>query len=100
MLGRLGRSIFYFLTAISFVSGAWVVRNMSVNPGLLPMYDVAVAIVSQGVLTIWCLRDVYRRRFGDQRAALSWFAAILFLGVFGTTAYLLCVKRRQWFPEG
>ena len=89
--------LFYALTVIAFFGLGLGVWDM-IAPGVGPFYDVAIAIITQGILMIWCLRDLYKRRFPDQRTHLNWFAAFLFLGVFTTTAYLLLVKRRQWSP--
>lgn len=99
MLHAWRKLFFLVLTLISAVSGGWVLWNMSTNPGLYPMYDVMIAVTTQGILTIWCLRDLYKRRFPSDATKLNWFAAILFLGLVGTTTYLIRVKARQWIPS-
>lgn len=91
-------ALFYGLTAVSVIGAGWVLWNMAVTQILGHVYDVATYLVSQLVLTIWCLRDLYKRGFPRSATALNWFAVILLFGVVGTTAYLLCVKRRRWVP--
>lgn len=90
--------LFYALTAVALVSFGLGLWNMAVSPEVGPMYNVAIYIVTQGILMIWCLRDLYKRKFSNDTTKLNWFAAILFLGVVGTTAYLVRVKRHQWLP--
>ena len=91
--------LFYALTAVSLVSGGLVLWRTPMSLSLWQMYDLVIHLITQGMLTIWCLRDLYKRRFSDQRTLLNWFAAILFLDVFATTAYLFRVKLRQWVPD-
>ncbi len=92
---RLGRAVFWLLTGVAIVTFAVFLHQMA-NPVSFPhLYVLALNLVSQGILTIWCIRDLYRLPFPEDRTKLNWFAALLFLGVVGTTAYALCVKERH-----
>lgn len=93
---RLSRVTFWLLTAVAIVTFAVLLRQMAYSMSFEHLYILAVFLISQGLM-IWCLRDLYRRRFSEDRTKLSiWFAALLLLGVLGTTAYAICVKQRQW----
>jgi uncharacterized membrane protein (DUF4010 family) len=94
--------VYFMLTAISVVTFVWVVWVLGhvQPPGLAnPLMPFAIALVSQAILMIWCVRDISRRTFPNSATTLNWAAAVLFLGVVGTTAYVLCVKKRQWKPR-
>jgi len=93
---RLSRVTFWFLTAVAIVAFAVWLQQMAYPVSFTHLYLLAVSLVSQGVLIIWCLRDFYRRRFPEDRTKVNWFAALLFLGVLGTTAYAIWVKQRRW----
>jgi len=78
---HLTRVAFWLLTAVACVTFAVFLRQMA-NPVSFPhLYVLVVNLGSQGILTIWCIRDLYRRPCPEDRTKLNWFAALLFLGV-------------------
>src|SRR6267142_4958563 len=96
------RAAYSGLTVISFVSFCWTLWGPDRSyPSGSPYQFVpfALHVVCQGILMIWCIRDISRRTFANSAATLNWAAAVVFLGVFGTTIYALRVKRRQWIPH-
>ena len=78
------------MTAVAFSSLALAVWDQVTKDipalGIEYLVALATAIISQLLLMIWCIRDVYRRRFPDNKTLINWLAPIVLFGVFGTTA--------------
>ena len=93
---------YWALTVVSFVSFGWALWVLGHEYPVDAWYTFspfALHVVSQGILMIWCLRDISQRTFANSSTTLNWAGAIVFLGVVGTTAYAVSVKRRQWKPR-
>jgi hypothetical protein len=43
--------------------------------------------------TLWALQDIPKRRFGDRKKKLIWFALVATLPCLGAVLYLLLVRR-------
>jgi len=67
---RLSRVTFWLLTAVAIVTFAVLLRQMAYSISFEHLYILAVFLISQGLM-IWCLRDLYRRRFSEDRTKLN-----------------------------
>lgn len=90
---RLG--LFCALSVISVASFLWWGLNIAEPAGLGHLVNAAIFLGSQLILTIWCLRDLYRRRFPDNRTLVNWLTIVVLFGVVGTTAYMVFVMKAQ-----
>ena len=94
--------LYFILTIISFLTFGWVLWVLGHEypfGSLYPFTPIAIHLVCQGILTIWCIRDLAQRTFASSATTINWLGAVVLLGVVGTTAYALSVKRARWIPQ-
>ena len=90
--------VFWALTVASAVTFCWVlwVFVQAYPFGFLhPFVPLTIHLPCQGILLVWCLRDMSKRSFPDSATTMNWLFAVLLTGVAGTTIYALNVMREQ-----
>jgi len=91
--------IFYILTALSsifLIVYVYVLFSSKDLDHSLVNSLITGHVLTQGVLTIWMIRDCIRHPFANTITRINWLTAVVFFGVFGTTLYYLKVKRRSY----
>lgn len=94
---KVEKIFFYLLTACAFMFLIIYIYEVLFSRNFDSFFVdflIAGGVITQGILTIWMIRDIVNRSFATTTTRINWLTAVVFFGVFGTTLYYLKVKTK------